>query len=865
MRRLLIPLAFLCASALCSAQVTYSTITGTVVDANSNPYANAVIMARLVTGQGFPASSPATPNGQLFNGSPVIGTLDSTGHFSINLVPNASLSKPSGTKWRIQITAPSDPNILVNSAAWNITYDMTVAGNQDISSQLSSLSTQPISFLNLKTNQSTFSAAGGLPVNNPTFSGALTGPSSAVSRYLDWADPTAACLTYRGQINVKDCGAKGDGTTNDVAAFVAAVSTGANVYVPAGTYNFGTFSLTIPSTVRQFDMVPSASILYSGSGTAVTISGIGQITAPMQMDYRINVKRASTDWPSGSDTTSVGVSAVNINHYDLHVSASGFHDGFELVGNGNGSTENNIYPGNFQDNMISYQHRIVGSGWTNQNKIFGGEFRINTANCPGGLPIAGTKYILLNSGSDNMNVFFSPDLEGACVERTFDVYSGVNFLYAPRLEGNVANSLYFEPGSTFNGVFNPYLNTGTYTEVLSDNGANNQLNGYGWWQDVGSFSNDWIRLTDSTTILSGAYVSGGTITGTAGQTCVVTPTPSGSPVATATVALTGTNTIASGTALTITNPGSQYLTASTVANLSSGTAACSGTAAITTVIGKSNVFTFNPHTRTLSVGTAGVGNVVANQFLLSNGGALVSKDPSGNVSIGGTFTFGKNLFGTPGSGSILRLYAPDLTQQNRVDIQVADGAAGTGGAQIIGTYQSGGSGDVNIYNETTATLAARFSGGKAGFGLSGTNVPTSPLCVGNGCPFAVDTSGVATLPTGSHAVTQASSDNSTDIATDAFVKGTVTKTTWTLGTTAVPANTCTLQTAITVTGLTTSSAISWNPQTDVSATAGFSPSAGSLYFVAWPTANTINWKVCNASSSSITPGASTTWNVSIVF
>ena len=91
------------------------------------------------------------------------------------------------------------------------------------------------------------------------------------------------------------------------------------------------------------------------------------------------------------------------------------------------------------------------------------------------------------------------------------------------------------------------------------------------------------------------------------------------------------------------------------------------------------------------------------------------------------------------------------------------------------------------------------------------------------------------------------------------------KTTWTLGTTVINANSCTLQTPITVTGLTILSSITWNPSADYTAVTGFSPAGASIYFHAWPTANTINWKACNGSASPITPGSATTWNVGVIF
>jgi len=82
----------------------------------------------------------------------------------------------------------------------------------------------------------------------------------------------------------------------------------------------------------------------------------------------------------------------------------------------------------------------------------------------------------------------------------------------------------------------------------------------------------------------------------------------------------------------------------------------------------------------------------------------------------------------------------------------------------------------------------------------------------------------------------------------------------TVGTTTVSANSCTGASTATMTGLATTSAIFYNPASDISAVTGWSPAGTTLYFVAWPTANTLNYKVCNASASNITPGSSTTWN-----
>lgn len=82
-------------------------------------------------------------------------------------------------------------------------------------------------------------------------------------------------------------------------------------------------------------------------------------------------------------------------------------------------------------------------------------------------------------------------------------------------------------------------------------------------------------------IIQGYYQSGITATGTTGQTCNLASF-NGVTGATATVALTGTNTIASNTLMNITAEGTNATAAATSATASSGTATCSGTATVTT-------------------------------------------------------------------------------------------------------------------------------------------------------------------------------------------------------------------------------------------------------------------------------------------
>jgi hypothetical protein len=59
-----------------------------------------------------------------------------------------------------------------------------------------------------------------------------------------------------------------------------------------------------------------------------------------------------------------------------------------------------------------------------------------------------------------------------------------------------------------------------------------------------------------------------------------------------------------------------------------------------------------------------------------------------------------------------------------------------------------------------------------------------------------------------------------------------------------------------MTGLATTSAFSTAFATNPNAVTGWGASGG-LTFTTFPTANTLNWSVCNQTAASITPGAMT--------
>ena len=130
-----------------------------------------------------------------------------------------------------------------------------------------------------------------------------------------------------------------------------------------------------------------------------------------------------------------------------------------------------------------------------------------------------------------------------------------------------ATSLYAQTAA-----LNGYCNLGA-TKALTSG-----LNSSNSFQGLVPSCTVTVYINSVYSVKNASYASGGTATGTTGQTCTVTFS-GGTTDAIGSVTLTGTNTIGSGAAITISS-GGDYSTAPTSATLSSGTATCSGTATV---------------------------------------------------------------------------------------------------------------------------------------------------------------------------------------------------------------------------------------------------------------------------------------------
>jgi hypothetical protein len=152
-------------------------------------------------------------------------------------------------------------------------------------------------------------------------------------------------------------------------------------------------------------------------------------------------------------------------------------------------------------------------------------------------------------------------------------------------------------------------------------------------------------------------------------------------------------------------------------------------------------------------------------------------------------------------------------------------------------------------------------------GLAHSQLPTLlsgdiPNNAANTSGTAANVSGTPALPNGTTGTTQAALDNTTKLATDAFVLAnssrTVASGTQALATALIASGSCASTITVSATGALTTDNVLLDFTTDPTGVTGYVPAtSGILTIFKWLTADTVNIKVCNMTSGSITPGAAT--------
>src|SRR5271170_1420186 len=180
------------------------------------------------------------------------------------------------------------------------------------------------------------------------------------------------------------------------------------------------------------------------------------------------------------------------------------------------------------------------------------------------------------------------------------------------------------------------------------------------------------------------------------------------------------------------------------------------------------------------------------------------------------------------------------------------------------TCSSGGSGTVSSVSVTAAN-------GVSGTVATATTTPAISLTLGAITPTTVNgltvttSTGTLTVANGKTAtinntLTLAGTDSTTMTfpSASATITQTIASGTSALGTSSISSATCATVVTTSATGVAATDSIDWTPNASIKAVTGYVPStSGGLTISAYPTANNVNFDVCNWSASPITPGAVT--------
>lgn len=717
-----------------------------------------------------------------------------------------------------------------------------------------------------------------VPLAGGTVTGALSarqlGAAFQVDQFagVDFGSKLQACLGVISTVYGGTCDARNfsgnlamasDVTISTANSTVmlpcATISTSKQIIVTAGTRNISLRGCSLRGASNASGSQGGTVLLYSGTGAAVQV-GDQTYTADTLGFHLDNVLVNVTSSSSPSTQAITAYRTQEIDLESLYLLGNASQTGLTLDGTGNytGGTFYDNHISGFQTALTGIGHQITNAAatdWLNASTFV----RLHI-NCPTnyGNPISGTIGINLQQGDGNS--FTGGDVEGCATAVHLGANAQNNTIVGLRNE-NSTNQVVADAGSSYNS----WMAGGTmFTGKLIDSGTRNSfldtfhrsfngMNGdwYGSQQDatvtnhyrlgIGSanerglldrYQTDYgyrwtMGLSDATggeqyyqvldelnnvyRISVGQYNKGQASTNN--QTVI-------NAAGTGAVVLNGSNNAGTGGVVF----GSGGPSETTVATVSStGNAQFNGTL----LVGGTSQSTGTMTVRNNA--DAEVDYYLWPGLTTNQKGSFTYKDFNGNSQWYMVKDANNNWALNSATGGLDSFKAYQSTNSGDTYINSSNS---TGVVRV--NYEAGSGTAFNIYGGGSGNLYASFSGTNA------IKFPGLSATIGRYC-LQIDSSGYIS----NSGAPCASSVSNVQFTTD---------------TTAIAANSCSPNTATTMTGLAmTSVIIPPTPTSNTIGVAGWGTNA--LVFKYYVTANTFNWSVCNTTGSAIAPGSSITWNV----
>lgn len=329
-------------------------------------------------------------------------------------------------------------------------------------------------------------------------------------------------LTDPYVVNVMEWGARGDAVTNDTAAINRAISHASGIstsyrrpllYFPPGR-RYLISRLEVP---RLIDIDMTGSTLFSASteydkpilqigssGQGSFFSNFGGSFKGLHVEY--NGAFSTHGYPEEGRYDYFGVRIINaLDSYIEVAEIQGFYGGLQLFSSGvtidSPCAHNTVMIGSIYSCKVGIDFRAWGTGYSNENLIFNGNFAPSTA-----ITNYGSAYGVRFShapggyGGQNNNVFIKPCFQlgswkldwsaGLNVSGNFRVYNNGNEYLALNTGIAGATPPTHTAGTASDGTITwRYMGPYRRSAVLHENaGSNNRFIGSRWESAIGSFA-----------------------------------------------------------------------------------------------------------------------------------------------------------------------------------------------------------------------------------------------------------------------------------------------------------------------------------------------------------------------------------------